>query len=83
MTELVLYGTSACHLCELAEQLLAGVMAEYPDMVVELIDIAEDDALVDLYGTKIPVLERGDGELLCWPFSVVDIVSFANEGSVL
>ena len=78
MTELVLYGTSACHLCELAEQLLAGVMAEYPDMVVELIDIAEDDALVDLYGTKIPVLARADEEILCWPFNTADVVSFAN-----
>ncbi|MGB1908113.1 MAG: glutaredoxin family protein, partial [Spongiibacter sp.] len=66
MTQLVLYGTSACHLCELAEQLLVEVLIEYPELVVELVDIADDDALVDLYGTRIPVLERSDGRILCW-----------------
>ncbi len=82
MTQLVLYGTSACHLCELAEQLLVEVLIEYPELVVELVDIADDDALVDLYGTRIPVLERSDGRILCWPFYAVEVVDFAYGGEV-
>ncbi len=62
--KLLLYGTSFCHLCEQAEAVLhsAGVTAEH-------IDIAEDDALLERYGTRIPVLEREDsGAELGWPF---------------
>ncbi len=69
-----LYGTSACHLCDVAEALLAQVLAgfsagEQPQ--IELIDIADSDALIERYGTRIPVLRRvGDGVELDWPFDV-------------
>lgn len=62
--KLVLYGTTHCHLCEEAEALLQsiGVKAEH-------IDIAEDDALLEKYGVRIPVMKREDtGEELGWPF---------------
>jgi len=64
MSGLVLYGTTYCHLCEDAEAVLneAGVSAVY-------IDIADDDGLIDSYGTRIPVLRRvDDGAELGWPF---------------
>lgn len=62
--KLVLYGTTYCHLCEQAEAILqvVGVEAEH-------IDIAEDDALLETYGTRIPVVGREDtGAELGWPF---------------
>lgn len=67
-----LYGTSACHLCEVAEALLAQVLAGFDEArqpQIELIDIADSDALIARYGTRIPVLHRlGDGVELDWPF---------------
>lgn len=65
--KLILYGTTYCHLCEQAEAVLQaiGVHAEH-------IDIAEDDALLEKYGVRIPVVKRGDtGEELGWPFDEV------------
>jgi glutaredoxin len=69
---LVLYGTSCCHLCEQAEAMLreAGIDAEH-------VDIAEDDGLLEKYGTRIPVLRRGDnGRELGWPFDAGAVASF-------
>jgi hypothetical protein len=62
--KLLLYGTRFCHLCEQAGVMLyeAGVTAEY-------IDIAEDEALLEKYGMRIPVVRRVDsGTELDWPF---------------
>lgn len=64
--KLLLYGTRFCHLCEQAGAVLhaAGVTAEY-------IDIAEDQALLEQYGMRIPVVRRVDnGAELGWPFDV-------------
>ena len=64
--KLLLYGTRFCHLCEQAEAVLhaAGVTAEYTD-------IAEDEALLQKYGMRIPVVRRVDnGAELGWPFDV-------------
>lgn len=72
MSGLVLYGTSCCHLCEQAEEILreTGVEAEH-------VDIAEDDGLLEKYGTRIPVLRRADnGRELGWPFDAVTAASF-------
>ena len=69
MTALVLYGTSACHLCELAEDMLLDVQALRPGLQFEKIDIANDDQLIERYGVRIPVLKRlSDGAELGWPF---------------
>lgn len=62
--KLLLYGTLSCHLCEQAEAVLhaARLTAEY-------IDIAENDALLEIYGMRIPVVQRVDsGTELDWPF---------------
>ncbi len=71
MSGITLYGTSCCHLCEQAEEILreAGVEAEH-------VDIADDDALLEKYGTRIPVLRRADGAELGWPFDGGAVASF-------
>jgi glutaredoxin len=64
--KLLLYGTLSCHLCVQAEAVLhaAGVAAEYTD-------IAEDEALLEKYGMRIPVVRRVDnGTELNWPFDI-------------
>ena len=60
---LTLYSTSACHLCELALVLLDEQGAAY-----EVVDISESDELFERYGITIPVVRRGDGTELNWPF---------------
>ncbi len=70
--KLILYGTTFCHLCEEAEALLQaiGVKAEH-------IDIAEDDALLEKYGVRIPVVKREDtGVELGWPFDEAAVRRF-------
>ena len=73
---LTLYGTKGCHLCDEAEVLLAQAQ-----MAVvfrwQYIDIALDDNLVKKYGIRIPVLEKETGQLLNWPFSLLDVVELA------
>ena len=69
MTKLVLLGTSACHLCEQAEDLLQQL-----NIVYQKIDIAEQEQWQDRYAIKIPVLINSEGEQeLCWPFTIEDI----------
>lgn len=82
MRELTLYGTSACHLCEQAEALLANLLASHPQWQIEVVDIAESDALIADYGERIPVLGDGDRELP-WPFDSAAVVTFVSEGEAL
>ncbi len=71
MKSLTLYSTSHCHLCELAHALLMPLPAGFR---LEIIDIAEDEALLAQYGTRIPVLHRQDTKAeLNWPFNAKDV----------
>jgi glutaredoxin len=70
----ILYGTEFCHLCEDAEAVLSGI-----GIAVEYIDIADDDELLEKYGTRIPVLRRDDtGVELGWPFDAQAVTRFLN-----
>lgn len=68
---LTLYGTTACHLCELAEAMLNRCGAEFRQ-----VDISESDELFERYGVTIPVLRREDGAELNWPFDEVTLAAF-------
>jgi Glutaredoxin-like domain (DUF836) len=71
---LTLYSTSHCHLCELA---LALLLPLADDFRLEIVDIAEDEALLAQYGTRIPVLHRQDTKAeLNWPFAKDNILDF-------
>ncbi len=74
--ELIFYTTSNCHLCELAEALLVNTPMPEP-IPVDVVDIAQSEALVERYGTRIPVLHRQDtGEELGWPFTQAQLLTF-------
>jgi len=73
---LVLYGTSACHLCEVAEELLAHHHENVGEITYQLSDISESDDLFQRYGVRIPVLRRSDGAELDWPFSPSQLRTF-------
>lgn len=70
---LVLYHTSACHLCEQAEALLRARGLAYV-----CVDVAGDEALLEAYGVRIPVLRRPDGAELGWPFDARSLEAFVG-----
>ncbi len=70
---LILYGTSACHLCEQAADMLDEVGARYSEC-----DISESDALFERYGLTIPVLRKASGEELNWPFTRDELEAFVR-----
>ena len=80
--EVYLYSTLGCHLCEQAKTLLWPQLARYQCRLLEK-DIADDDALIERYGTRIPVLVVSDlSDELGWPFSEVDVGNFLAKHSL-
>ena len=74
---LFLYSTSACSLCERAEQLLRS-MPELRSVTLNVVDIAQDATLIARYGTSIPVVATGSGNSIAWPFNadaVIELIS--------
>jgi hypothetical protein len=75
LPECQLYGTLGCHLCEVAEAVVMPFVEH--GLLVEVIDIAEHEYLVDDYSLRIPILRRTDtGAELDWPFEAEQIVEF-------
>jgi hypothetical protein len=80
MTELLLYGTSGCHLCEQAEVVLEPVLAHINQqlvnagmgeavVVLQLQEITDDPELMQRYSLRIPVIRFAESEIeLSWPF---------------
>ncbi|MDB2647344.1 glutaredoxin family protein [Pseudomonadales bacterium] len=62
MTSLTLYMTEHCALCEEVLDMLFAMPA-MQGITLNTIDIAMNDALVEAYGVRIPVLKVGDAEL--------------------
>jgi Glutaredoxin-like domain (DUF836) len=74
ITNLYLYSTSHCHLCEVAHALILQAL-KIPKL--KTVEISDDEQLLALYGLKIPVLQRQDTLAeLNWPFSESDLVKF-------
>ena len=72
-TNLKLYSTSYCHLCEQAEDMLISLVKLHP-IAWETIEIIDDEVLLGLYGNSIPVLKRVDtNQELAWPFTKREI----------
>ena len=73
-TKLILLGTSACHICDQAEDLLKNTNIAY-----QKIDIADQEQWQEQYAIKIPVLLNTEySQELCWPFSIEDIQAFLH-----
>jgi hypothetical protein len=71
-----LYGTSACHLCELAEALLQALRKQGEGVDYDKVDIADSDTLFERYGLLIPVLQDSRGRELRWPFDIEELRGF-------
>lgn len=67
-----LLGTSGCHLCDEAAQVLSQLAAVYP-VTYQPIDIADfDEDLMMVFATSIPVILT-PSQRLDYPFSVMDL----------
>jgi len=70
VSEVLLYGTLGCHLCD--DAFLLGKDALPDNVVIRHVDIVEDEGLINSMANRIPVMKVGDLELN-WPFEKKDI----------
>ena len=76
MSNLILYATAGCHLCEQAQCLISNTLGK----TVAAVDIADRPDLLDRYAVRIPVLRRVDsGKELDWPFAAADILALTGD----
>lgn len=80
MKQFLLFGTQACHLCELAQAMLVEAQLEVsgPSFSFEEVDISEDDDLFARYGLTIPVLQHEDKREINWPFDAQQLLDFVQ-----
>jgi hypothetical protein len=77
---LLLFGTSGCHLCEQADAILSECLADYVDLIIETIDIAEFEDWQAQYAERIPVLSHPETRKeLGWPFDQTRVQNFISE----
>jgi hypothetical protein len=93
---ILLLSTQACHLCELAQNVLQQVfsqqdimvLSETADLQIYLQDIIDQPIWLDQYAEKIPVLlDESSFLTLEWPFDVLEAAKWlekvaANAGSL-
>ncbi|MEH6564420.1 MAG: glutaredoxin family protein [Halopseudomonas sp.] len=78
MTLITLYGTSACHLCEMAMAELAPLQAN--GVQVRELDISDSDELMQRYQLRIPVVRREDtGAELDFPFDLNRLLDWLQD----
>ena len=79
MQTITLYSTLACHLCDIAEEIIA-IRIEKSDFFLEKVDIADDPELLKKYGVSIPVLYSSKiNKELFWPFDSACVDDFLAE----
>ena len=75
MTEIELLTADGCSLCGRARELVEQAA---PEVTIREVDVAADEALIQTWGERIPVLRHGE-RTLAWPFSLLDIQGFIEE----
>jgi hypothetical protein len=80
MIRLLFFGTTGCHLCEQAQQIINDCLPNYPELKIETIDIAEHEHWQEQYAIRIPVLYHPETKKdLGWPFIPWQVNQFINE----
>jgi len=74
---LLLFGTSGCHLCEQAAEIINVAMPDDSRLTIESIDIAEFEHWQAQFAQLIPVLYHTETEKeLRWPFDQLQVKNF-------
>lgn len=63
MVRVTFYYKDGCWLCDIAEEILHGLKAQY-EIDVNKVDITSNENLYDLYRYDIPVFEFKNGSIL-------------------
>jgi len=80
MQRVLLLGTSGCHLCELAEQIINDHLSHNQAWLIERIDIAEQEQWQAQFALLIPVLYHPESQKqLGWPFDLQQVNLYFNE----
>jgi hypothetical protein len=66
VSHVVLLGKPGCHLCDDARAVVAGVLAEFPDVTFDEKSILDDPQLLDEYAEEIPVVLIDDRVHTIW-----------------
>ena len=74
-----LYTTLGCHLCEEAQSMLYQLRNQSTALFIEEIEIADSDAMIQLYGIRVPVIAREDNKEIDWPFNISELESFVTQ----
>ncbi|MFO8044455.1 MAG: glutaredoxin family protein [Halomonas sp.] len=77
MIPLTLYTTLGCHLCSQLEGLLGHLCGE--PVALARVEISEDDALMERYEVRIPVLADDQGEELDRGFEAPRLAAWLAE----
>lgn len=74
---LLLFGTSGCHLCEQAEEIIRDYLSDRFDQWVDILDIAEFEQWQAQFAIRIPVLYHPETQKeLGWPFDQTQVEEF-------
>lgn len=75
---LIIYSTLGCHLCDHALAIVHSV-DEYR-IQYKIVDIAEDEALMETYGVRIPVIKDSHTDReIGWPFDKKTFLDWYRE----
>jgi glutaredoxin len=76
MSNIILYTTVGCHLCEQA-QAIVETLCRLNGLQWQAVDIADDLALAEHYGLRIPVIKvEGAAEDIGWPFDEATLINY-------
>lgn len=79
MISLVLYSTTGCHLCELAEEQLREAQ-KHVDLNWRWTEIVDSAVLMERYSLRIPVVaEPVSGAELGWPFGQGELQAWLRQ----
>ncbi|WP_417224433.1 glutaredoxin family protein [Amphritea sp.] len=79
MRQFLLMSSEGCHLCDEAADILIAQLNPSQHLLDE-VDIAYDDALMEKYGVLIPVLvDEASGAELRWPFDAEGVGEFIRQ----
>ncbi len=85
MNNFILYSTPGCHLCNDALEILNDLHNQMRELAncsnfkllndsvftIDVVDVADKDILVEVYGARIPVLVfPSSKDELAWPFDI-------------
>jgi len=77
---LLLLGTSGCHLCEQAEEIIRLCLVNQYDQWIEIVDIADHEQWQQRYAVRIPVLYHPETQReLGWPFDQSHVIKFIGD----